>query len=129
VSDRFASAVIRLPRSWVFLILIAGLFGSAQSASASCGHYVHSERPSREQDIERQTDPAPPHAPCRGPNCQRGEHTPPVPPVTSPTPNQEQALLVFIVPADDGAGSGRFTAPPHVHAIHHAFPPERPPRS
>jgi hypothetical protein len=127
VNEHLANLVIHVPRLWTALILIAALFGPAQTASASCGHYVHIDQIRDIPPVERTG--LPPAPACDGPTCQRREHTPPAPPVPAPSVTREQALLALLSPGGDETKTRVSDTGWHYHPIHHWFPPERPPRA
>lgn len=96
------------------LIVPTVLLLTGATASASCGDYVHVLPAGVATGA-----PAPPKAPCRGPNCQDAPRHPPAPaPTTAPSTAPQDAVLASFVTID--AAEGRwplaecFPVPHHV---------------
>src|SRR4051794_30136516 len=107
------------------LLLAAGLFGSAGTATAACGDYlVIDGRPASHE-------PAPLGEPCHGPNCSAREAPAPAPlaPPTSPTPPPKDRPADLAEPADPAPGFEHVGDPPAGRAVHRSYLPFHPPRS
>ena len=122
--ESFTSPSALLPRTWGLLILVLAWGGSAQSASAAtCGDYVHGNRP----DL---TENRPHPVPCQGPSCQRRDQAPVSPPVSESVSINDRDLIAPVDdPDQDSRTSLRANDPSQVRPVHRAFPPDRPPRN
>src|SRR5215218_6524129 len=104
------------------LLLAAGLFGSAGTATAGCGDYlVIDGKPVTHE-------PTPLGEPCHGPNCSAREAPAPAPlaPPTSPNPMPKDRPADLAATADPAPGFEHVAEPPAGRAIHVAYQPFHP---
>src|SRR5438309_2342986 len=106
----------------VALAVVLALLTSGTAGASSCGSHVKSknerQRPATGCQPGKDCPPRP-VAPCRGPECSRGNDQPLVPP-SAPSPTTERDGVLAIVASSSPSESRRLRSNERsIHAIHH----------